>query len=427
MNLTTSIEYGLVAKESARELKLLLKLKAPDAAAAVRKPLNIGVVVDRSGSMAGDKLENTKRALKTLITHLGPQDLLSIVLFDDTVDTLLEPSHVADKDALKGLVDKVTAGGSTNLSAGWVKGLHYITRNAGNERISRCLLLTDGQANVGIQDPAQLGSLGGAARRERNTVTTTLGFGEGFNEDLLTKIARESGGGFYFVDTADKAPAIFAEELQSLLKLVAQNIELVLRPSGAVRMVAQWTDYPAKGIPGGIAFSLGDAYASEEKNVLLSLHIPGLKRLGAKKVAELELTFAEIGGQELAMKTIHHDVRIDVVELDEARQAKPDVEVLQHYGLQLSARARKKAIEEADRGDYKKARATLRNACETLASMPAACADLADEVKELAAQEKLMEDATYAHTRKVMSEVAYDMSTSRMDKIRNARIRRGSA
>ena len=104
MNLTTHLEYQLVAQARARELKLLIRLHAPAVQTTTRKPLNLGVVIDRSGSMSGDKIEHTRKALQTLITHLGPEDHLSLVLFDDHVQVLLEPTRVTDKDALKQLV-----------------------------------------------------------------------------------------------------------------------------------------------------------------------------------------------------------------------------------------------------------------------------------------------------------------------------------
>ena len=178
MKLKAMLDYSLVTQASEQELKLLVRLQAPKSGARQRKPLNLGVVIDRSGSMAGHKIENVKRALKTLITHLGSGDYLSLVQFDDAVQVLFEPQPVKNKDALKQLVDRIETGGSTNLSGGWLESLRLLGKKVGPDRISRCLLLTDGQANVGIQDTGQLAELGKSARKEFNIVTTTLGFGE---------------------------------------------------------------------------------------------------------------------------------------------------------------------------------------------------------------------------------------------------------
>ncbi len=424
MNLTTMLDYSLVTQAKEQELKLLIRLKAPVGSARKRKPLNLGVVIDRSGSMQGDKIENVKRAIKTLITHLGSDDYLTLVQFDDDVQVLLEPSPVKDKDALKALVDRIEVGGSTNLSGGWLEGIKQIGKKAGPDYISRCLLLTDGDANVGIQDPRQLAALGGDARQKLNIVTTTLGFGEGFNEDLLTAIAKESGGAFYFVENADQAPTIFNEELQGLLKLVAQNISVTLVPESPVKMVAQWTDYPAVRKPTSLTFSLGDAYAEEEKNLLVSMLIPGLQDMGPATVAKVTVEFSEIGETGLTARVITQEVRVNVTDEQTAGASSPDIQVSQQYGLQFAAKARKEAIAEADGGDYKKAQKTLRKAAETIAKLPDPDGMLKEEVKDLEQQTQQLDQENYTRTRKVMSETMYSLSTADYQRNRAARERR---
>lgn len=427
MNLTTMLDYSLVTQAKEQELKLLIRLKAPLGSARKRKPLNLGVVIDRSGSMGGDKIENVKRALKTLITHLGAEDYLTLVQFDDDVEVLLEPSPVKDKDALKAMVEKIGVGGSTNLSGGWLEGIKQIGKKAGPGYINRCLLLTDGQANVGIADPRQLAALGGDARQKLNIVTTTLGFGEGFNEDLLTAIAKESGGAFYFVENADQAPAIFNEELQGLLKLVAQNISVTLEPEAPVKMIAQWTDYPAVQKPTSLTLSMGDAYAEEEKNLLVSMLIPGLPAMGPAMVATVRVEFAEIGETGLTARVITQEVRVNVTDDKTAGASSPDVQVSQQYGLQFAAKARKEAIAEADGGDYEKAQKTLRKAMKTIATLPDPDGMLKEEVKDLEEHTQTLDRENYTRTRKVMSETMYSLSTADYSRNRAARERRQQA
>lgn len=424
MKMIAMLDYSLVAQEREQELKLLVRLKAPAGARIQRKPLNLGVVIDRSGSMAGEKIEQTKQALKTLITHLGPEDVLSLVQFDDAAQTLLEPMVVTDKDAFRQLVDRIGTGGSTNLSAGWLQGLKLIGRNASADRISRCLLLTDGQANVGIQDPHRLAFLGRSARQKYGITTTTLGFGEGFNEDLLTAIAREAGGAFYYVDQADQAPAIFSEELHGLLQLAAQNIEVTLLAEAPVTMVAQWTDYPAQVKAGAVVFSLGDAYAGEEKNLLVSLLVPGLKRSGAALVARLETSYVEIGAVDAVTCTIRQAVHAHVADAAQAGTQGPEVDVQQQYGLQLAARARRQAMQEADEGDFGKAERTLRMSVRFIADLPDPGGLLRGEIEELLAQAQRFDAATYSHDRKVLCEDTFAASSGNYGRVRAARARR---
>lgn len=423
MNVTSHLEYSLVTKARDQEVKLLVRLKAPDVAVRGRRPLNLGVVVDRSGSMSGDKIENTRRALKTLITHLDADDLLGIVQFDDEAQVLLEPTHVRNKDALKRLVDRIDTGGSTNLSGGWLLGLDRLGRSASEACISRCLLLTDGQANQGIQDPLALAAIGQEARRQRGIVTTTLGFGEGFNEDLLVGIARESGGAFYFVDKAEQAPAIFNEELQGLLRLAAQNVEVRVRPQGLVRLLAQWTDYPGRVLPDGVAFALGDLYAGEEKDVLMSLFVPGLPEMAAARIAALEVSFAGIDGASVTVRQIAQDVVVRVAGEGEATE--PNLVVLQQYGLQMAARGRRKAIQEADAGDYARAERTLRKVADSLAAIPDTDRMMAREIDDLRTQAGQLDSQVYqTYSRKVLRETSFNASTGRQDKVASSRARR---
>ena len=209
------------------------------------------------------------------------------------------------------------------------------------------------------------------------------------------------------MDKAEQAPAIFKEELQGLLKLVAQNISVILRPESAVKMVAQWTDHPATVKSDGITFALGDAYDEEEKNLLVSLLVPGLKTLGPATVAQLVVAYAEIGETEVRGKVIKHEVRVNVTDADAANSATPEVEVLQQYGLQYAAKARKQAIAEADGGDYEQAERTLREAMEKLTSLPDPGSLLKDEIKDLEEHTRQLDESSYTHTRKVMRETAY--------------------
>ncbi len=425
MNVKAMLDYAMVAQEKEHELKLLIKLNAPEGKALKRKPLNLAVVVDRSGSMSGEKLECTKAALKTLITHLAPEDVLTVVTFDDAVEVVWPPQAVTNKDELKHAVDRIHSGGSTNLSGGWLKGLELLARTAERGRLSRCLLLTDGEANVGIVAKPDLVALGLSARQQKNIVTTTLGFGEGFNEDLLTSIARESGGAFYYVDNAEHAPSIFNEELQGLLKLTAQNITLSCRPAAPVKLITQWTDYPAQQNPDSLVLNLGDAYSGETKCVLLGLWIPCLKSLGPVAVAEFEITYAEIADEQVSVKHISQIVHVNVADGETAADGTPDVEVLQQFGLQLAAKSRKQAMQEADNGDFKKAKNILQATAVKLRELPDTdTSQLNAEANDMEEQARGITDREYATTRKTMAEASYNLSTSQYSRVENTRLRK---
>lgn len=162
---------------------ILLRFRA-DIPESPRRNLNLSLVIDRSGSMAGAPLHHALKAAESVVDQLEPLDTLSVVVYDDAVDTPVPPQSVRDQAALKTAIRQVRAGGITNLSGGWLKGCEYVKTQLDPQKINRVLLLTDGHANMGIQDPKLLTATS-AQKAEEGITTTTLGFAQGFNEDRL--------------------------------------------------------------------------------------------------------------------------------------------------------------------------------------------------------------------------------------------------
>lgn len=420
------LDHSFVAAEKQHELNLMVKLSAPKSAATSRRPLNLCLVIDRSGSMAGEKLERTKDAMRLLITHLSGDDLLSIVTFESRVETLLEPTPVKDKDALKAAVSSIQSGGSTNLSGGWMAGVELLAGKADGKRLNRILMLTDGQANAGIVEPEQLTSLGASAHKKNDIVTTTLGFGSDFNEDLLVAIAKAAGGKFYFIESAESAPAVFREELEGLLSLVAQNIELKVTMLDPVKMMKQWTGYPAKQKGDAVTFALGDAYAEEEKNVLLALLVPGLKELGERAVAEVVLKYAEVTAKAVTSRKLSFPVMVNITDEETAKSAPLEMEVVQELSLQMAAEARRKAIEQADKGDVAGAQNMLRETRACLGTMPSCgMSPVLEEMSALEAEEAHLQERQYtSEMRKQMTSTVYNLASSQRTKLSRERQRR---
>src|SRR6185312_8390938 len=125
---------------------------------------------------------------------------------------IVAPGPAADKDRIKGLLHRVLAGGCTNLSGGWLEGCKHVQKHGSREQVNRVLLLTDGQANMGIKDPKVLVETARQKAAE-GVITTTLGFGSGFNEDLLIGMARASEGNFYFIESPEDVAQVFKIEL----------------------------------------------------------------------------------------------------------------------------------------------------------------------------------------------------------------------
>jgi hypothetical protein len=247
-------------------------------------------------------------------------------------------------------------GNATNLSGGRPRGCELVATGIGGNQSDQVLLLTDGLANRGITDPERLTALA-RQKREAGVTTTTIGVGMDFNEDLLKTMAHEGGGAFYFIDSPEQTPEIFAEELQDLLNVVGQNLDITLQPTRAVAAVRQLNHYPSEKHLTGYVFHLGDIYAEEVKMLLLELSIPALQSLGEVEVAHLRFDYDEIGDAGAVHRTVEMPIRVNTVPEDDFAEQQPNVEVTK--AMLLLRAAREEAISEADRGNFARAKNIL--------------------------------------------------------------------
>ena len=217
MHLNATLDLDVVAIEAEDQISVLLELAAPAAETSrTRPPSTLQVVLDRSGSMAGDPLESAKAALIDLVGRLEPTDHFGLVVFDDEVHVAVPAGPLTDKDSVRGLIASIPPGGTTNLSGGYLRGLQEARRVAG-KRGATLLLISDGHANVGILDSDKLGSVAADARSHRVT-TSTIGLGLGYDETLLAALARGGAGNTHFAEEGDTAAAALASEVDGLLE-----------------------------------------------------------------------------------------------------------------------------------------------------------------------------------------------------------------
>ncbi|MCA9912949.1 MAG: VWA domain-containing protein [Anaerolineae bacterium] len=208
-----ALDYDVLTVERPQQLYLMARFEAGTGPReAVRRPLNVSLVIDRSGSMAGEKIDYTRQAAQFLVQHLSRRDIFSVVLYNDKVETLLEPEPVLNKDRVMQSLDKMRVRGTTNLSGGWLQGCQHVAENQGGGKLNRVILMTDGLANRGVTDPNQLVQMSRQKQLE-GISTTTMGMGTDFNEDLLIEMAHAGGGAYYFIESPEVAPQIFQEEL----------------------------------------------------------------------------------------------------------------------------------------------------------------------------------------------------------------------
>jgi len=279
INLQTQFDGDLIAKEVPTERILELILNAPLSSVSNSRPsLNLAVVIDRSGSMQGAKLEYVKRAAVHVLDLLTERDQVALVIYDSEVE-LLSPSIAmapGNRVTLTRKIQQVTARSSTNLGGGWLQGCQEVALAAREGDLNRVLLLTDGLANVGITDLEELGIHAGQLL-ERGVSTSTFGVGLDFNEYLMENMANQGGGRFYFIEDPASIPAIFEQEFQSLSTVTASHIQLALTiPNGvSAQVLGSWRN-ELEGEK--LVVMLGDLAAGLKREIYIRLLTPPQKK-----------------------------------------------------------------------------------------------------------------------------------------------------
>ena len=358
MHLSAHLDLDVLAHEADDTLSLLVELTAPPSPRTEQRvPHALQVVLDRSGSMRGARLEGAKEALLGIVDRLDPADAFGLVVFDDQAEVGVPAGPLADKQAVKAAIRGVCARGRTDLSAGLLRGLQEARRVATPASTSTLLLVSDGHANDGVVDPDALGAVAERARQDGIT-TSTLGYGLGYDEVLLSAIARGGRGNEHFAENSDDAHAAIAGEVDGLLDQVAQAASLLVRMSPHVRGLQLLNDLPAAQVEGGVMVELGGLYGEESRKLVLTLDVPGIPALGLAEVATLEVTWVELPA--LVTHTATLPVHVNVVPGDAAAGRVPDPVVRSELAYQRTQQAKRRASRQLTRGDVPGALSELR-------------------------------------------------------------------
>jgi len=322
--------------------------------AARRLALNVGVVLDRSGSMSGRPLDYVKQAAKFLVEQVGANDVISLTVFDDQVDVVFPSQRVTNKDVLKQAVDSINTGGSTNLSGGLLRGYGEALKEYRPEQVNRVLLLTDGMANAGIVDPDMLEGKVGAMMR-KGVSLSTVGVGLHFNEDLLIRLAEAGNGSYYYVREPDEIPSVFASELQGLLSVVAQNIGLEVHGMSGCRATAV-LGYEPTFDDTGMSLTLPDMFHDEQKLLAIEVDHPALAA-GEHDVLKMRLSYAD-AANDLGAVSLEVTAKMYAGAAGDQPEG-PDFEVLKVVELAKTAIVKDQSVEAIDRGDFESGRRAL--------------------------------------------------------------------
>ena len=317
-----------------------------------RAPLNIALVIDRSGSMSGTKIERAKEAAIQAIRRLDSRDIISVVTFDNNIDVLVPATKVSNREDIERKIRTIQPGGTTAIYAGVEKGAEEVRKFFETGCVNRVVLLSDGQANVGPSSPAQLGELGRTLGGKGISVTT-LGLGTDYNEDLMARLASTSDGNHKFIEKAEDIVTIFQKEFNTALSVVAQDVQCVVTlPEGNRPVRALNMDVNINGQE--ITFGWNQIYSNHERFVMIEIEVPATDDGRTIELATATLRYDNLDTKSVDRLSAKADVRFSSSEAQV--RAATNKSVMEDYVELIGNLNNQRAVELRDRGDIEGAR-----------------------------------------------------------------------
>jgi Ca-activated chloride channel homolog len=370
VTLTSRLNKAYLPVMNTQQLVYVLIESAPSAAMqAVQMPLNLALVLDKSGSMQGEKIQSLRAAAKLVVDRLTPQDLISIVAFSDRKYLIAESQPVTDKQALMQKIDRIRDGGGTAISGGMAQGLAELDKALSSDRISRMLLLTDGQTFGDEKQCKRLGREAGS----KGIVVNALGLGDDWNEDLLDEVAEASGGAADFIDSPAKIVGFFQNAVQAMQDTVVQNVQLILRLANGITPRQVWQVLPMISNLGyqplsdrDVQVTLGELEKGHPRSLLVELLV-GVRPAGQYRVAQAEISY-DVPGLGISREKVKSDIVLEFT-ADAARAREYDAEVMNIVEKVTAFKLQTRALEEAKIGNIVGASEKLRAAATRLLEM----------------------------------------------------------
>ena len=314
---------------------------------AKRAPVNLAIVIDRSGSMQGDKIEHARQAAMQAIDRLRDEDIVSVVTYDTSVEVLVPATKARDREEIKQRIARITARGNTALHAGVSKGAAEVRKFHGEKRVNRVILLSDGLANVGPSSPSELGQLGRSLMQEGISVST-MGLGLAYNEDLMSNLAQQSGGNHTFIEDADNLVAVFQREFDDVMSVVAQKIKIRVKLADGVRPV-KVLNQPDSVDGQLVSIELAQLVSRQERYFVIELEIAHGKSGSSRPVAEVAVEYKNAITD--TQDKLTHSVEAKFTDSKHVAEAAVNKAVLASCVLQIANERNRLATEKRDNGD----------------------------------------------------------------------------
>ena len=333
-----------------------------------RVPINLAIVIDKSGSMSGQRIEKAREAAILAVNMLNENDTLSIVAYDSEARVIVPATKVDNKLRIIGLINEnIYAGGGTALFAGLSKGIKQVENQLTKDKVNRIILLSDGQANIGPSSVDELSQLAIIAAK-KNIAITTLGIGSDYNELLMSSIASYSDGNHVFVNNSADLENVFVHEFTDLMSAIAQDVVITIQLKNGVKPVRLLgRDGVIKG--NEITVKMNQLFSNQEKYVLLEV-IPDKGKVGQEKtLAQVDLKYDNLLENKTENET--QEVRISYTKDKKMVDDAIHQDVIVETELQKVALENEKALELYNQGKRDEAQQLLRENGEALKAISA--------------------------------------------------------
>ncbi|MBU0682566.1 MAG: VWA domain-containing protein [Proteobacteria bacterium] len=362
LSMTTGFDNNLIhaTRPDSRYLEILVTTPDLDSfhRQQQRLPLNVALVLDRSGSMAHqDKLRHVKKAALAILDKLRPGDRFSLITYDDYATVLIASQPVEGLSHARSLINSIHPGGSTNMQAGLEEGYRQLRRYSSPRSTNRVLLFSDGQANVGITSPQRLGNI--ALDEAGNSISlSTFGVGCDFNENLMAALAENGLGMYYFIDSSGSIAEILAREFRAVEQVVATDIRIEVQFADDINIAQVMANrYEIK--KNRVIMYGGDLSAGERRRFQIRIHPPAHKS-GNFEAGGVKMSYRPAGQDYLECRQEPMQLRY----LTDARtieNGRNDA-ISERSSIFEAHHARSQAADAVDRGDLRKAQAILAQA-----------------------------------------------------------------
>jgi len=396
-----------ISSESVTNLDLIVRITTPELKTTKPRPaLNLGLVIDRSGSMGGKKIQYAIKAACYAVEQLSSNDRISVTIYDDKVEIIVPSTLANQKEVILNKLKRIVPGGSTALHDGWLEGSTQVSKYVQPEQLNRVILLSDGLANVGETNPDVIGSnVHGLSKH--GVSTSTMGIGDDYNEDLMQAIANSGDGNYYYIQEPEQLESIFANELLGIKGTIGQRVSIGIKTLEKVELVDVFNDLDTTSYGN---YKLPNLIAGNSIDVILRLKISPL----TKPQSLVDFRLAYDNPETQSREVLHYFLELPVLNSIQLSEIPFNNEVSEKVIQLMATRARDEAVRHLDRGDIATTRVVLADIKqEILTSGLPMSATLQQEIDELDSLDKDIEERKLKEVRKRANYQSYQKRHSK--------------